>query len=1394
MAKVGERMTSVYVNSILEKVSSGVALYEYTGDKLTMTYCNKTVCAMLGYTVEKFMQKSAEDVFFCVYDEDIPKISECLKMCIISSMNNEKEIRFVRRDRSVLWMKCSSNLLDREGDIKRIVVTFTDITEEITSKEELSFRADHDELTSIFNANAFYLRTRELLSENPDEDFILVRINIVKFKVINDLFGTKAADNILISIARHIESALKDRTASYGRVTSDHFAFCMPADDFNEEKFVEQMKEFSDMFPDYYNLSFKAGIYRITDKAVSVSVMCDRAKLAMQTIKEDTGKVYAYYNDDIRKNLLLEQRIESEMQWALDNEQFEIWFQPIYSLSSMQPYSAEALVRWRHPTKGLISPGMFIPVFEKNGFIRKLDSYIFEHVCIYVRHCIDSGKHLLPISVNFSRMSLYTDDLADEVISIVEKYGLTPDLFKIEITETAYNNYPQQLLSTINKLRGYGFTILMDDFGSGYSSLNILKDLPIDVLKIDMNFMSDFNTSDKATNILASIIRMAKWLDMPCIAEGVETEMQVDFLRSIGCENIQGYYFSKPLVQSDFERLISNDNGAVHTQHDPDKSLEALSEDVDAMLSGNQTVARLMNGLFGGIGFYEFDGSKLEVIRVNDGYYRIFGYTLTQHAHDAKNIMDKVHKHDIPLLREALKQASETKKAVHLNFRRYNAKDELLWLDASVSRFGGNEEKQLMCIAFNDITEHILLEKKGNEKMHLLNHLAKRLLEITDIKTEVPAILGVVRKYYHAQRAAIFDLDANADGGNIFFENRSEEFIPDRRDVKTVPFQNFKPFLSLLRSHRVLSIKDVNELEDIDDATRTIFGEMGITSIIAVPIYTGEHMTGFICIDNPQKNIEQLDFLQSFSYYFSLVAVRHHVQDRSDSYNRQMNAIIENMNGGVGLFTVTDEGKARTVYVSENFLRIAQLDGSSQLDDITLLADPRDRDAFAEALAAAIKSGGKMTDQFRLCKAREDTGEDKWVSISCSVVSGKDGKRGEMIAVLNDITGQIAEEQGKYSSALASVFDRIYRIDLSGSRISLVSSENDDDSAFDWIMHIFDIAKEQSKNRKWLAKMCMQAYINNTYSCDYNVTVNGEEKWLSLTFLKLTDTDYLLCALDETDKKQAEEISIENEKLKLEQQFHDSESVYVNQSGVVIIEYDYAARKIVATDNFKRFRISAIIESIDLSNKGLTAEVTKDTIHPDDLRVAMEIFANSSDCPPKELRMKLVNGDYLWCSITKTVVRDKSGRPLRSGYTILDINERKLSEKRLKATSEMMSNIANSANSGVVLFEVGENGSIHTLYRNDAYYVVLGQDKDSYEKSGTIVADILSDPEKKKLVKTVITDAANGNIFTKVVSVTCTDGCKKWVKLSFAPYRSGDGKDNERKSILIIDEAEDPSK
>lgn len=1367
-----------YINNILESITSGVALYEYTGDKLSVAYCNGAVHKTLGYSRESFMEMCEEDALCCVYPEDISKMSDSMRKCIAGGYGNVLEVRFVKRDKSLVWVKCRFKLLGNDEGSKRIVVTFTDITEEIISKEELSFRANHDDLTKIYNANAFYNRTRDMLTENPDSDFMLVRVNIVKFKFINDVFGTQIADNILIDAGKFLERVLSDRTATYGRITSDHFALCIPADEFSEQELIDELNRFASTFPNYYNLSFKAGIFRITDKAISIAVMCDRAKLAMQAIKNDMSKVFAYYNDEIRQSMLMEQRIESEMQWALDNEQFEVWFQPIYSLTSMQPYSAEALVRWRHPTKGLISPGMFIPVFEKNGFIRKLDSYVFEHVCSYIRDRSNKGQHLVPISVNISRMSLYAEDLADEIIGIVEKYSLTPDLFKIEITETAYNNYPQILLSTINKLRAYGFTILMDDFGSGYSSLNTLKDLPIDVLKIDMNFMSDFSVSDKATNILASIVRMAKWLDMPCIAEGVETELQVDFLKSIGCENIQGYYFSRPLPRDDFEKII--DLPASPSQKDPDRAFEGISTDVEAMLSGNQTVTRLMNGLFGAIGFYEFSDGRLEVLRVNDGYYRLLGYSLTEFARNAKNTFDKVYPADKAALISAIRQSSEIRQAVHLTFRRYDANDRLLYLDASVSRFGGSDEKQLICIAFNDITEHIRLERKSTEKTRLLNFIARKFLEHNNLDCAMNDLLRMTRKYYGSDRACVFSIENDNTTYCTFYESVAKKFSKNFCRICREPFENCGQFIKLASENALMLLPHTATNGVASERTKEILAQLGVDSIIATPVFSGDELVGVICVGNPTVNLEQTDFLQSLGYYFTLAVIKYRMQKKTESYNSQMNAIIDNMKGGVGLFGIDSSKKISPRYVSDSFLKIAGITDESQLSDLASIADPTDRDELSSALTKAIENSDSLIENFRITHGAEE----KWLSLACSVVPDPETGSSMMVTVINDITVQVKEEQIRYSDALASVFDRIYRIDMSQSHIELISGSGEkNDVLYDRFIDTFGESEAMTKQRKWLAKMCRQAYIGNVYSCEHQVTYGDEARWLELLFLKLTDTDYLMCVMDVTQRKKTEALSLENEKLRLQEQFHESESIYVHQAGVIIIEYDYATRRAVATDNVKELAVSEVLnDPMRMTLGGMNMAMIA---HPDDTPAMLKMFGAEENYAPIEFRMRKKSGEYLWVQMTKTVIKDENGKPVRAGYTILDINSRKLFEEQLKEASDKLNNIVSNAKSGIVLFELDEQLHPHTLYANDAYYSILGYSKEDYLSRGLDLTQLVKNFGADDINSILSTVLIKGKPHVTEVQITCGNGSQKWLKLDFAPYVSSDGSDNSKRSVMI---------
>ena len=249
------------------------------------------------------------------------------------------------------------------------------------------------------------------------------------------------------------------------------------------------------------------------------------------------------------------------MKGSLRRGEFLVYLQPKYELMSERIVGAEALVRWLHPQLGFISPARFIPIFEQNGFIYQLDKYVWEKTCQLLKDDIDHGRPVLPISINVSRIDLYSPNIVKVFEELIDKYDIPPKLLELELTESAYVENPQQIIEIAKELQARGFPILMDDFGSGYSSLNMLKDMPVDILKIDLKFLSDTQGDDhgRGGNIMTSVVRMAKWLDVPVIAEGVETQAQVDFLRTIGCECVQGFFYSKPVPIEVYEDLVTKD-------------------------------------------------------------------------------------------------------------------------------------------------------------------------------------------------------------------------------------------------------------------------------------------------------------------------------------------------------------------------------------------------------------------------------------------------------------------------------------------------------------------------------------------------------------------------------------------------------------------------------------------------------------------------------------------------------------------------------------------------------------------------------------------------------------------------------------------------------------------
>ena len=372
------------------------------------------------------------------------------------------------------------------------------------------------------------------------------------------------------------------------------------------------------------NISFYIDFYGLYWYIIDyIAELCDRALLAADRIKGQYNKFFAVYNDTLRDQLLREQVITDSMESALTEGQFTIYLQPKYSLNDDGLAGAEALVRWIHPEWGIISPGEFIPLFEKNGFITLLDQYVWEQVCVLLRDWREKGYATLPVSVNVSRADVYQSDLPDTLLGLVQKYGVDPGDLHLEITESAYTENPSQIISTVERLRRLGFIIEMDDFGSGYSSLNMLNQMKMDILKLDMKFIQTETAKPMEQGILRFVVGLARWMNLSVVAEGVETREQLERLREIGCDYVQGYFFARPMPCREYEDLLKTQ--IIEHRASAQKTAQT-SDAVQSLLVVDEDAAyrRMIHQIF-------------------DGQYQIL------EASDAQGALDcvAIHGHDI---------------------------------------------------------------------------------------------------------------------------------------------------------------------------------------------------------------------------------------------------------------------------------------------------------------------------------------------------------------------------------------------------------------------------------------------------------------------------------------------------------------------------------------------------------------------------------------------------------------------------------------------------------------------------------------------------------------------------------------------------------------------------
>lgn len=460
----------------------------------------------------------------------------------------------------------------------------TDKTGEKMALDIEKTRATHDPLTGLYNTEGFIEQASALLKADPETPRFMLSSNIRDFKLVNDLFGMEKGDEILVRIADLIREQCSEQTIC-GRLGADQFVMLIRREDFHEDDFKRGMNEVSALLKtSAYRLRIQLGVYAIDDLTMSVPSMYDRAKVAITMIRDESSSSIVYYSSQMMQRSRRERRIIDELEESILSGALRIYLQPQVNRDGIV-LGAEALVRWIHTEHGVIMPGQFISVLEEAGLIYQLDLAVWEMACKQLAEWQGTEKAHLYISVNISPRDFYYIDLYKSFTELVMQYRIEPSKLHLEITESALMNAFDKQQALVMRLREYGFHVEIDDFGSGYSSLSMLKDLHVDALKIDMGFLRETANKKRARTILSSIVSMCTQLHIPVITEGVENRAQLDYLISLGCDCYQGYYFSRPLPVREFEQSFFPAHSSVipdGTSHTPPQAVHSLSGTSDS--------------------------------------------------------------------------------------------------------------------------------------------------------------------------------------------------------------------------------------------------------------------------------------------------------------------------------------------------------------------------------------------------------------------------------------------------------------------------------------------------------------------------------------------------------------------------------------------------------------------------------------------------------------------------------------------------------------------------------------------------------------------------------------------------------------------------------------------
>lgn len=1114
---------------------------------------------------------------------------------------------------------------------------------------------EKDMLTGVYNKEFFLNEAKYILDKNTDIDYDLVCFDIDRFKIINDLYGTAGGDKLLQYIAKiYLDAALLHHWI-IGRLHNDVFVILMERGSMDYDELTHLFAHHVESFNIKLVLSF--GIYPITDRSLPVSVMCNRALMTSKSMKGNYQTSYTIYQESLRQNIIEQQSMINEMENSLLKGEFVPFYQPKYHIETGHIIGFEALVRWVHPTKGIIPPSEFIPLFEANGFISKVDFYIWEEVCKDLQKLMKKGYQVVPVSVNVSRIELYLN-IEEHLLSLLERYEVPVSLLRLEITETAYTQDPKQLIDVVERLRSHGFRILMDDFGSGYSSLNMLKEVPVDVLKVDLKFLQDLQTSGKSEKILESVVIMARKLNLSVIAEGVETNKQVHFLKSIGCLRAQGYYYSRPVNQETMFQLYENPHILMGDIKDRIESIINVEDLLTQIYQVNDVEWYRSAFLKLDAQIFEYD-FKTDSMRYYDS--RISPTNGKLSKIEVPNYIQRIqegyhiHPHDIHIALDLLSGRKEVK--CRLRAHPYFSNEGYQWYEAVARTIYDENLPKVAVGVIRNIT---------NEK---LNEMVLKALLMIDAQKGIH--LSVREIWKDIAQGLCFDMAYSVIRTNnqpcvdIYYQDNKNLILPKH----LTPFSS-EQMNAMKKEYEVhQGILCLNN-EDIHHPLVQDYIYPGIKSICCIPRLINHEYIGDIVFVSSQKRKltenEKAVFIEVNKYIEAFMNIQYYAKELQDK-NELYDLIMNNSFGGVLLLTITNHrmiGKIANI----SFYQLFELDRNIPIEEIVIedLFQHLEQEKLMRAIELSIVKNQPIIETLH---GKKQDGTYLTLEIKIQALTQD---RSQIVLTINDISERIQHIQElkvselRYRLAFEQTSLRLWDYNIKTKQLYRSQMVQDEDGLAQIVDNVPEIFIEKNIIHPDYQKGYLDFYkkISDGIDCDYlfkSLRKNGVYKWMHISYQVLFDEfghpDHAIGVGEDVNEVYENKLKIQREKY-YESLFHNSRIYYdinLTHNSIIFNKQDIF-------DNIHDYSYSAFLQYVTIE---VVDEQDQERFEKEfSIENLKEYYRNGHTFLSYEFELGTQN--KRWYEIDVNLYSPNDSEDICAFATLRDIDERKRYELSLE--------------------------------------------------------------------------------------------------------------------------------